>query len=172
VPVGGLQQLRQVVEAGGDVGMLGPQALFVDGERASIKRFGLGEPAGGLQQLRQVVESGGVLRTIRPVAGLHGLCVALGQRDGLAVFASSVEADDTLVERFKVGLGLRHRRPGAERTGGNKDERPRKHKNMPHTKSPLHQPMPVQDTRRRRQSRGLSDARGNMNGEFTANRPR
>ena len=58
-PVGGLQQLRQVVEVGGDVGMVGAEALLVDGERAAHQRLGLGQPVGGLQQLRQVVEADG-----------------------------------------------------------------------------------------------------------------
>ena len=51
-PVGGLQQQGQVVEADGDVGVVGPEALLVDGQRAADQRLGLGQPVGGLQQLR------------------------------------------------------------------------------------------------------------------------
>ena len=41
-PVGGLQQLGQIVEADGHVGMVGAEAPLVDGERATIERLGLG----------------------------------------------------------------------------------------------------------------------------------
>ena len=43
----------------GDVGMLGAEALLVDGQRAAHQRLGLGQPVGGLQQPGQVVEVGG-----------------------------------------------------------------------------------------------------------------
>ncbi len=50
---------RQVVEADGDVGMLGAEAVLVDGQRAAHQRLGLGQAVGGLEQLRQVVEVDG-----------------------------------------------------------------------------------------------------------------
>ena len=56
-PVGGLEQLRQVVEVSGDVGVVGPEALLVDGERAAHQRLGLGQPVGVLEQRGQVVEA-------------------------------------------------------------------------------------------------------------------
>src|SRR5437763_1133606 len=59
--VRGLKQLRQVVEADGDVGMLGPEAVFVDGQGATHKGLGLRQPVRGLKQLRQVVEADGDL---------------------------------------------------------------------------------------------------------------
>ena len=46
----------QVVEVGGDVGVVCAEALLIDGEGAAHKRFGLGQPVGGLEQLSQVVE--------------------------------------------------------------------------------------------------------------------
>ena len=42
-PVGGLKQLREVVEVTGDVGMLGSVARLIDGEGPAHERFGLAE---------------------------------------------------------------------------------------------------------------------------------
>ena len=59
---------REVVEADGDVGVVRPEALLVDCERAAIERLGLGEPVGVLQQLGQVVEASGDIGMVRPEA--------------------------------------------------------------------------------------------------------
>jgi hypothetical protein len=40
-PVGGLERLGQVVEVNGDVGMVGPEARFIDDQRPAIKRLRL-----------------------------------------------------------------------------------------------------------------------------------
>ena len=56
-PVRGLEQLRQVVEAGGHVRVLGAVGLLVDGQRPAHQRLGLRQPVRGLEQLRQVVEA-------------------------------------------------------------------------------------------------------------------
>ncbi len=45
-----LQQLGEVVEVDAHVGMIGAEACLIDGERAAIERFGLGEPIRVLQQ--------------------------------------------------------------------------------------------------------------------------
>jgi hypothetical protein len=50
-PVGGLDQPRQVVDVRGDGGMLGPEGLLVDLQRAAHQRLGLREPVGVRQQL-------------------------------------------------------------------------------------------------------------------------
>jgi hypothetical protein len=39
-PVGSLQQFRQVVEAAGDIWMVGPVALLINGQRPAVKRLG------------------------------------------------------------------------------------------------------------------------------------
>ena len=49
-PVGGLEQLRQVVEAGGDVRVVGPEALFVNLQGAAHQRFGLGVESGSNEE--------------------------------------------------------------------------------------------------------------------------
>ena len=105
-PVGGLEQQGQVVEANGDGGMVGVQALVVDDERAAVERLGLGEAVGILQQLGQVVEGGGVFRSVRSVPNLHCLGVALRKRDRLAVLPGPIEFDHTLVESFQLGVRL------------------------------------------------------------------
>ena len=58
-PVGGLQEMRQIVEVSGHVGMIGTEALLVDGERAAHQRLGLRKPVRGLKQQRQIVEVSG-----------------------------------------------------------------------------------------------------------------
>ena len=63
-PVRGLQELRQIVEADGDVWVIGAEALLVDGERAPHQGLGVFEPVGGLQELRQIVEVAGDVRVI------------------------------------------------------------------------------------------------------------
>jgi hypothetical protein len=40
--------------------MVGAQALLVDGERAAVKRLGLGWSVGDLQRLSQAVEGAGL----------------------------------------------------------------------------------------------------------------
>ena len=68
--VGGLQQLRQVVEVGGDVGVVRAVRPLVDRQRPPHQRLGLTQAVGVLQQLRQVVEVGGdvgVVRAVRPL---------------------------------------------------------------------------------------------------------
>ena len=58
-PVRVLEQHGQVVEADGDVGVLGAEALLVDRQRAAHQRLGLGQAVRGLKQLGQVVEVDG-----------------------------------------------------------------------------------------------------------------
>src|SRR5258707_1184294 len=55
-PVGGLEQLGQVVEAVWALGLLRADALFSDAQRRGVKRLGLGQPVGLAEQLGQVVE--------------------------------------------------------------------------------------------------------------------
>ena len=59
VPALGLEQPRQVVEAGGRVGVVGAQRLLADRQRQAEQRLRLPVSALGLEQLRQVVEAGG-----------------------------------------------------------------------------------------------------------------
>ena len=49
---------RQVVEAGGGVGMLRAERFFADRQRAAVERFGFGVVAHRPVKLRQVVEAG------------------------------------------------------------------------------------------------------------------
>ena len=55
-PVGGSEQLGQVVEVDRHVGMLRAEALFINGERTAVKRLGLSQPVGGSEQPGQAVE--------------------------------------------------------------------------------------------------------------------
>ncbi len=55
--VRGLKQLREIVEVGRHIGMIGPEALLVDRERAAHQRFGLGEAVRVLKQRREIVEA-------------------------------------------------------------------------------------------------------------------
>ena len=48
--VGGPEQLRQVVEVDGDLGMLGAEALLVDGQCPAHEWLGLGQAVGVLEQ--------------------------------------------------------------------------------------------------------------------------
>ena len=54
-PVGGLQELRQIVEADGDVRVIGAEALFVDVERAPHQGLGVFESVGFLQELARLL---------------------------------------------------------------------------------------------------------------------
>ena len=67
-PVRGLKQLRQIVEADGDLGMIGAEAFLVDGQRAAHQRLGLRKTVRGLKQQRQIVEVSGDLGMIGPEA--------------------------------------------------------------------------------------------------------
>ena len=55
--VGGLEQLRQVVEADGDVWGDRAEGTLVDVPGPGASGLGLGQAVGGLEQLRQVVEA-------------------------------------------------------------------------------------------------------------------
>ena len=65
-PVRGLQQLREVVEVAGDIGMLRPVAFLINRQRSPHQRLGLLQPVRGLQQLREVVEGGGDIGMLLP----------------------------------------------------------------------------------------------------------
>jgi hypothetical protein len=65
-PVGGIQQLLQVVEGGGDLGMVRAIAPLADGQGAAEERLGLVQPVGGPQQPRQVVEGAPTVRWSGP----------------------------------------------------------------------------------------------------------
>ena len=54
----------------GDVGMLGPEAGLVDGQRPAHQGLGLVQAVGGLKELGQVVEIDGDVGMLGPVAGL------------------------------------------------------------------------------------------------------
>ena len=69
-PIGSLQQQRQVVEACGDVGMLGAVTGLVDGQGAAHQRLRLRQAIGVLQQLRQVIEVDGDVGMLSAVTGL------------------------------------------------------------------------------------------------------
>ena len=62
--VRGLEQLGEVVEVDGDVGVFGSVGLLVDGQRAAHQRLGRRQTVRGLEQLRQVVEVGGHARVL------------------------------------------------------------------------------------------------------------
>ena len=62
--VGGLKQPGEVVEGGGDIGMVLAEGGLVDGEGLAHERLGLGEAVGGFQQLCEVVEAGGDVRVV------------------------------------------------------------------------------------------------------------
>jgi hypothetical protein len=87
-------------------GLVGAQALLVDGERAAHQGLGLAVTVGSLEQQGQVVEGGGVLGMIRAVPNLHCLGVPLGQRDRLAVLPGPIELDHTLIESFQLCVRL------------------------------------------------------------------
>ena len=55
-PVGGLQQLGEVVEVYRDVGMVGAVGLLVNGQRAAHKGLGVGQRLCAVSTGRQVVE--------------------------------------------------------------------------------------------------------------------
>src|SRR6266446_6333743 len=58
-------ELCQVVEPGGDIGMVRFKPLLADGEGALHERFGFGVPALVLIELCQVVEAGGDIGMVR-----------------------------------------------------------------------------------------------------------
>ena len=58
----------QVVEVGGDVGMVRAVGPLVDRQRPPHQRLGLGQAVRGLQQRRQVVEVAGDVGMVRAVA--------------------------------------------------------------------------------------------------------
>src|SRR5262245_30070906 len=64
------QQVRQIVEAGGDADVLRTVARLMDGEDASIERLRFGQAVGGVQQPPQVVENGGDAEVVWAVACL------------------------------------------------------------------------------------------------------
>src|SRR5215831_6997754 len=97
-PVGGPEQLGEVVEVCGDFTMLGSEALLVNCKSAAHQRLGLGEPVGALEQRSQVVECSGDVGMILSVAAFHRVGIALGQGDCFGVFACAVEFDYPLVE--------------------------------------------------------------------------
>jgi hypothetical protein len=61
----------QVVEAGGDSGMIGPQRLLVDCQRALVERLGLGVATLRAIELGQVVEADGIVDAVRAGFGLR-----------------------------------------------------------------------------------------------------
>ena len=100
----------QVVEGGGDVGMLRAEALLVDGERAAIQRLGLGQPVGGLQQLGQVVEVAGDVWVVGTEALLVDGERAAIERLGLGEAALVAVQLSQLIERVHE-KGVRPNRP-------------------------------------------------------------
>src|SRR5262249_59192767 len=78
--VGGVQQLRQVVEADGDGGVVRAVALLRDGQGAAVERLGP-TPTGGVPpQRRQGVEGLGDVGGIRAIGTLAGGQGAAGGR--------------------------------------------------------------------------------------------
>jgi hypothetical protein len=57
---------RQVIEAYGGVGVVGPERLSADLERLLIERFGLGVGADDSIKLRQVIEAGSGVGVLGP----------------------------------------------------------------------------------------------------------
>ena len=55
-PVRGLEQLRQVVEVYGDIGMIRSEALLINGQGAAHERFGVGEKRFGLIQHAKLIQ--------------------------------------------------------------------------------------------------------------------
>ena len=79
-----LVQIRQVVQAGGHVGVVAP-AASPDRQAAAVERLGLGVPAHGLVQVRQVVQAGGHVGVVAPQLLLPDLQAAAVERLGLGV---------------------------------------------------------------------------------------
>jgi hypothetical protein len=97
-PVSCLEQQGQGVQADGDVGMVGPQVPFIDGQRPAIKRFGFREPVGGLQQLAQVLQVDRDIGTVRPQTRFDDCQRPAHQRFGFREPVGSLEQLSQVVE--------------------------------------------------------------------------
>jgi hypothetical protein len=62
-----LQQLRQVVEVDGNVGVICSEGPLVDGQRSAYQRLGLDQTVRGLEQLSQVDERDGNVGVVSSV---------------------------------------------------------------------------------------------------------
>ena len=78
--VGCLQQLRQIVEADGDVGMLRPETSFINFQCPPHQRLRFLAAVGRLQQLRQIVEADGDVGMLRPETSFINFQCAPHQR--------------------------------------------------------------------------------------------
>src|SRR5439155_18927419 len=58
-PVRGPQELREVVDVSGDMGILRSVAFLINRQRSPHQRLGIPRPVRGLQQWREVVEGCG-----------------------------------------------------------------------------------------------------------------
>src|SRR5215467_13836996 len=67
-PVGGLQQLSEVVEVDRNVGVVRPEALLGDLQCSAKEWFRFGPPVGGLQQSGEGVEVNSDIGMVRPEA--------------------------------------------------------------------------------------------------------
>ena len=88
----------RLLRSRGDVGVIGAEALLVDGQRAAHQRLGLGQPVRVLQQLRQVVEVAGDIGVIGPEALLVDGQRAAHQRLGLGQPVRGLEQLRQVVE--------------------------------------------------------------------------
>ena len=122
-PVGVLEEPRQIVEADGDVRVIGAVGVFVDAKRAPHERLGLGEPVGGLQELRQIVEADGDARVIGAVGVFVDAKRAPHERLGLGEPVGGLEERRQIVEvgwrrPGDRGRGCARRSPSARRMSG------------------------------------------------------
>ena len=83
----GLVQRGQVVERGGDIGVIGAERLLADRESALVERLGVGVAALGLVQHGQIVEHGRDIGVIGAERLLGDRQRALVERLGVGVAA-------------------------------------------------------------------------------------
>ena len=96
--VGGLQQLRQVVESEGHVEVVIAVAGLIDRQGTPHQRLRLRQAVGGLQQLSQVVEISGHIGMIGAVAGLIDRQGTAIQGFGVFVSGNLFQEDCLLIE--------------------------------------------------------------------------
>ena len=77
----------EIVEGGGEVGVVRPERLLVYGKAALIERLGLGVAALAVVELGEVVEGGGEAGVVRPERLLVYAKAALIERLGLGLAA-------------------------------------------------------------------------------------
>jgi hypothetical protein len=95
-------QLRRVVEAGGDSGMVRSEGLLLDSKRSLKERFGIGVTALGVVKQSQIVEAVRDIRMILAEGLLHDCKGTLEEGFSVRVTALVIVKRGQVVEAYTV----------------------------------------------------------------------